>query len=294
MPVGKPRVYERRTSGMKKRSSAFYGLTLMATLVGIVFLVVLMVDVVRDGWKWLDWDFINSFPSRRASEAGIKSALFGTLWLMGFTALVAFPLGVGAAIYLQEYAPKHWVISLIKLNITNLAGVPSIVYGILGLAVFVRGMEMGRSVLAGALTMSLLILPIIIIAAQEALKAVPDSLRQASYALGATRWQTTWNVVLPQALAGVLTGNILALSRAIGETAPLIVIGALTFIAFTPKSPLDQFTVLPIQTFNWVSRPQADFQSLAAAAIIVLLVILLTMNAGAIILRNKFQRRSEG
>ncbi|MBM3924766.1 MAG: phosphate ABC transporter permease PstA [SAR202 cluster bacterium] len=289
-----PAAYKRRTSGMKKRSSAFYGLTLMATLVGVVFLVVLMVDVVRDGWRWLDWDFITSFPSRRPVDAGIKSALFGTLWLMGFTALIAFPLGVGAAIYLQEYAPKHWAISLIKLNITNLAGVPSIVYGILGLAVFVRGMEMGRSVMAGALTMSLLILPIIIIAAQEALKAVPDSLRQASYALGATRWQTTWNVVLPQALPGVLTGNILALSRAIGETAPLIVIGALTFIAFTPTSPLDQFTVLPIQTFNWVSRPQADFQSLAAAAIIVLLVILLTMNAGAIILRNKFQRRSEG
>jgi phosphate transport system permease protein len=279
---------------MKKRSSAFYSLTLMATLVGIVFLVVLMVDVVRDGWRWLDWDFINSFPSRRPADAGIKSALLGTLWLMVFTALVAFPLGVGAAIYLQEYAPKHWVISLVRLNITNLAGVPSIVYGILGLTIFVRGMEMGRSVIAGALTMSLLILPIIIIAAQEALKAVPDSLRQASYALGATRWQTTWNVVLPQAMPGVLTGNILALSRAIGETAPLVVIGALTFIAFTPTSPLDQFTVLPIQTFNWVSRPQDDFQSLAAAAIIVLLVILLAMNAGAIILRNKFQRRSEG
>jgi phosphate transport system permease protein len=292
--ASKPTLFRRSATGMKLRSSIFYSLTLAATMVGIVFLLVLLVDVVLDGWRWLDWDFITNFPSRRPADAGIKSALFGTLWLMGFTALVAFPLGVGAAIYLQEYAPKHWVVSLVKLNITNLAGVPSIVYGILGLAIFVRGMEMGRSVIAGALTMSLLILPIIIIAAQEALKAVPDSLRQASYALGATRWQTTWNVVLPQALAGVLTGNILALSRAIGETAPLVVIGALTFIAFTPNSPLDQFTVLPIQTFNWVSRPQADFQSLAAAAIIVLLIILLAMNAGAIILRNKFQRRSEG
>jgi len=292
--LGRPLMYERRTSGMKKRSSAFYALTLAATLVGVLFLAVLMVDIVRDGWRWLDWQFLNSFPSRRPEDAGIKSALLGTLWLMGFTALISFPLGVGAAIYLQEYAPRHWVVSLIRLNITNLAGVPSIVYGILGLALFVRGLETGRSVIAGALTMSLLILPIIIIAAQEALKSVPDSMRQASYALGATRWQTTWNVVLPQAMAGVLTGNILALSRAIGETAPLIVIGALTFIAFTPNSPLDQFTALPIQTFNWVSRPQEDFKSLAAAAIIVLLVILLTMNAGAIVLRNKFQRRSEG
>jgi phosphate transport system permease protein len=284
----------RNRSAMRKRASIFYALLLGATLLGIVVLAVLVVDVFRDGIKWLDWDFLNNFPSRFPARAGIKSAILGTLWLMGFTALIAFPIGVGTAIYLEEYAPKHWLISAIQLNISNLAGVPSIVYGILGLAIFVRGMALDKSILAGALTISLLILPIIIIAAQEALKAVSDTLRQASYALGATRWQTTWNVVLPQAMPGMLTGTILALSRGIGETAPLLMIGALTFIAFTPGTPLDPFTVLPIQIFNWTSRPQEEFRGLAAAAIIVLLGILLLMNTGAIILRNKFQRRDEG
>ncbi|MCZ6536034.1 MAG: phosphate ABC transporter permease PstA [Dehalococcoidia bacterium] len=279
---------------MRKRAAVFYSLILTATLLGLVVLAVLIVDVFRDGARWLDWDFITSFPSRFPARAGIKSAIFGTIWLMGFTALFAFPIGVGTAIYLEEYAPRHWLIQILQLNIANLAGVPSIVYGILGLTLFVRAMSLDRSILAGALTIALLVLPIIIIAAREAIKAVPNSLREGSYALGATRWQTIWHLVLPQALPGILTGTILALSRGIGETAPLLMIGALTFIAFTPASPLDPFTVLPIQIFNWTGRPQDEFRGLAAAGIIVLLGILLLMNTGAVLLRNKFQRRDEG
>jgi phosphate transport system permease protein len=212
---------------------------------------------------------------------------------MGLVALIAFPLGVAAAVYLEEYAARSWVQSVIQTNIANLAGVPSIVYGILGLAVFVRWMFAltgGRSVLSGALTISLLVLPVIIIAGQEAIRAVPGSIREASYGLGATRWQTVRHHVLPNALPGIMTGTILALSRAIGETAPLIMMGALTFIAFVPEGPRDAFTVLPIQIFNWASRPQDEFRNLAAAAIIVLLVLLLSMNALAIWLRNKYQK----
>jgi phosphate transport system permease protein len=211
--------------------------------------------------------------------------------MMTLTAAISFPLGVGAAIYLEEYAPRSWITRLLQTNISNLAGVPSIVYGILGLAIFVRSFGLGRSVLAGAATLALLVLPVVIIAAQEALKAVPRSLREASYGVGATKWQTIRYQVLPVALPGILTGTILSLSRAIGETAPLIMIGALTFIAFSPTSPMDPFTVLPIQIFNWAAKPQAEFHELAAAAIIVLLVVLLVMNAGAIVLRNKFQKR---
>ena len=284
----------RHRAAMKKRAAFFYILLLMATLAGLVFLAVLIVEVFRDGVRSLDWDFINNFPSRFPARAGIKSALFGTLWLMGFTALFAFPIGVGAALYLEEYAPKKWFVQAIQINISNLAGVPSVVYGILGLVIFVRALALERSVLAGALTIAILILPIIVVASQEAIKTVPGSLKQAAYALGATRWQTIWHVVLPQALPGILTGTILALSRGIGETAPLIMIGALTFVAFTPGSPLDPFAVLPIQIFNWTSRPQDEFRDLAAAAIIILLGILLLMNTGAILLRNKFQRRGEG
>ena len=286
-------VLERHRSAQRKRSAIFFVVTLLATLLGVLVLAVLIIDVLRDGLKWLDWDFVSSFASRFPERAGIKAAFFGTLWLMAFTALFSFPIGVGSALYLEEYAPRNWLIQIIQLNISNLAGVPSIVYGILGLTIFVRALSLDRSVLSGALTISLLVLPIIIIASREAIRAVPNSLRQGSYALGATRWQTIWHVVLPQALPGVLTGTILALSRGIGETAPLIMIGALTFIAFTPGNPLDPFTVLPIQIFNWTSRPQEEFRGLAAASIIVLLAILLLMNAGAILLRNKFQRRSE-
>lgn len=265
-------------------------LCLASTVAALAVLALLLGDVWRDGHAWLNWEFLDSFPSRFPEKAGIKSALWGTIWLMILVALISVPLGVGAAIYLQEYARKTRLTRIIETNIANLAGVPSIVYGILGLALFVRALQLDRSLISGALTMSLLILPIIIISSQEAILAVPNSIREASYALGATKWQTVRHHVLPNALPGILTGNILALSRAIGETAPLIMIGALTFIAFTPTSPRDPFTVLPIQIFNWVSRPQEEFRFLAAAGIIVLLVFLLAMNAAAILLRNKYQK----
>jgi phosphate transport system permease protein len=252
--------------------------------------------VFSDGFARLSWEFLTSFPSRRAENAGILSALVGTLWVISLTALFAFPIGVGAAIYLEEYAPKNRLTQLIEINIANLAGVPSVIYGLLGLGVFVRWMMLGRSVLAGALTLALLVLPIVIISSREALRAVPQSLRQAAYALGATKWQTTWSQVLPVAFPSILTGTILALSRAMGESAPLITIGALTYIAFLPEFSLEGlfsgFTVLPIQIFNWVSRPQKAFHVNAAAGIIVLLVVLLSMNALAIWLRNKYQQKA--
>lgn len=278
----------------RRRTAAlgFHVLCAGAATIGVVTLVVLMYDVLSDGLGQLDRQFITSFASRFPERAGIKAALVGSLWMLGMTALIAFPLAVGAAIYLEEYARKNWITKIIQTNIANLAGVPSIVYGILGLALFVRMMGLGRSVLSGALTLSLLILPVIIMASQEAIRAVPDSIRQAAYGLGATRWQTIRLQVLPMALSGILTGTILALSRAIGETAPLVMIGALSFVAFTPQGPLDQFTVLPLQIFNWVSRPQEEFRQLAAGAIIVLLIMLLVMNTGAILLRNRYQRRS--
>lgn len=262
-----------------------------ATLIGILFLVLLLKEILSQGIGWLSWDFLNTFPSRFPEQAGLKSALFGTLWVISLTALFSFPVGVGAAIYLEEYAPRHWITAIIQTNISNLAGVPSIVYGLLGLALFVRILAFDRSVLAGALTMSLLILPIIIITAQESLRAVPPSIREAAYAVGANRWQVIWEHVLPYAIPGILTGTILALSRAIGEAAPMITIGALTFIAYVPEGPMDGFTVLPIQIFNWASRPQAEFQNIAAAGIIVLLVVLLSMNAAAVLLRSHYRGR---
>ena len=291
-----PRLSFRQTVG-----TGFLALCMAGTMVGIVFLVVLLVDVWRDGVGFLRWEFLQNFPSRFPERAGFQSALWGSLWLIGTTAMLAFPIGVGAAIYLEEYAPRNLVTRAIQINISNLAGVPSIVFGLLGLQIFVRGTigigpglggGFGRSIIAGGATMALLILPIVIVAAQEAIKAVPPSLREASYGVGATRWQTVWHHVLPQAFPGILTGTILALSRAIGETAPLIMIGALTFVAFRPESPLDPFTVMPIQIYNWVSRPQADFHDLAATGIIVLLVVLLSMNAFAVFLRQWTGRRS--
>ncbi|MYD64388.1 MAG: phosphate ABC transporter permease PstA [Chloroflexi bacterium] len=290
-----PRLSFRQTVG-----TGFLALCMAGTMVGIVFLVVLLTDVWRDGVGFLRWEFLQNFPSRFPERAGFQSALWGSLWLIGTTALLAFPIGVGAAIYLEEYAPKNFVTRAIQVNISNLAGVPSIVFGLLGLQIFVRGTigigpsvggGFGRSIIAGGATMALLILPIVIVAAQESIKAVPPSLREASYGVGATRWQTVWHHVLPQAFPGILTGTILALSRAIGETAPLIMIGALTFVAFRPEDLLDPFTVMPIQIYNWVSRPQADFHDLAATGIIVLLVVLLSMNALAVFLRQWTGRR---
>jgi phosphate transport system permease protein len=283
--------FQRRLQIRRASGALFAVVCFGATLGAIATLGVLLVTVAGDGLSRLSWDFINSFPSRHPEQAGIKAALYGTLWLMGFTALFAVPLGIGAAIYLEEFAPRSWVTRVIETNINNLAGVPSIVYGILGLAVFVRAMGLGRSILAGSLTMALLILPIIIVASREGLRAVPQSIRDGSFALGATRWQAVRFQVLPVALPTMMTGVILALSRAIGETAPLIMLGALLFIPFTPSGPLDRFTALPIQIFNWVSRPQPEFQTNAAAGILVLLIVLLVMNGAAIILRNWFERK---
>jgi phosphate transport system permease protein len=250
----------------------------------------LLYDVFADGWPRLTWSFVRGFPSRFAESAGIWHALAGSVYVIGLTALITIPIGIAAAIYLEEYSRGGRLSRIIEINISNLAGVPSIIYGLLGLGLFVRWMNLGPSVLAGALTLSLLVLPVVILSTREALRAVPKSLREGSYALGATQWQTIWHQVLPSALPGILTGLILALSRAIGETAPLITLGALTYVAFTPESIWSPFTVLPIQIFNWVSRPQAAFAQNAAAGIVVLLLLLLTMNAVAIVLRDRFQR----
>ncbi|GIW19558.1 MAG: phosphate transport system permease protein PstA [Tepidiforma sp.] len=282
----RPRLGLRKLYGM-----VFTGIGLAAILVGLGMLAWLLLDTLVTGLPWLDWQFLTGFDSRFPDRAGAKAAIYGTAYMMFFTIVVALPLGVMSAIYLEEYARDGKVKSFIQINIANLAAVPSIIYGLLGLQVFVRWMELGRSVLAGSLTMALLILPIIVVATQEALRAVPPSIRDASYGVGATRWETVRHHVLPYALPGILTGNILAASRAIGESAPLITIGALTYVPFTPENPLDRFTVLPIQIFNWVSRPQEDFQGVAAAGIIVLLAVLLLMNSVAIFLRQKLQRR---
>ena len=283
--------YSRNLPRRQAAGKVYHVLLLGATLAGVVLLALLLWDVVRQGIGWLDIQFLTSFPSRFPERAGIQSALWGTVWLIGLTATFAIPVGIGAAIYLEEYARRSWINTVIEINIANLAGTPSIVYGILGLAIFVRWLALGRSVLAGALTMSLLILPVAIIASREALRAVPGSIREASFALGATRWQTVRSHVLPAALPGILTGVILALSRAMGETAPLIMIGALTYVAFVPEGPMDSFTTLPIQIFNWASRPQTEFHDVAAAGILVLLVVLLTMNAAAIWIRHRSQRK---
>ena len=261
--------------------------------VGIVSLITLLVQVFVEGSSRLNLDLVQNFPSSLPDQAGVQSALFGTLWVMGVVAVTCIPIGIGAAVYLEEYANKErWYNRMIELNIQNLAAVPSIVYGILGLAFLVRGFaDLGFTVLAGGLTLSLLVLPIVIISAREAIRAVPDSIRQGSLALGATQWQTIRRQVLPAAIPGIATGTILALSRAIGEAAPLVLLGALTFITFNPEGLDSSFTVLPIQIFNWISRPQEEFKVLAAAAIVILLLILMAMNACAIYLRNRYQRK---
>lgn len=275
----------------KQIGRVFAIVCLGAISTGMLFLVVLLADVFTDGMRWLSPQLFTAFPSRFPEQAGLRSALQGTLWMITMTVIIALPIGVGAAIYLEEYAAKNRFTQFIEINVANLAGVPSIIYGLLGLGLFVRYLALGRSVLAGSLTMALLILPIIIVSSREAIRAVPQSIRLAAYALGATQWQTIRAHVLPSAAGGILTGNILAMSRAIGETAPLITIGALTFISFDLEGPLDIFTVLPIQIFNWISLPQPEFHELAAAGIILLLIILLSMNALAIFLRYRLQRR---
>jgi phosphate transport system permease protein len=271
------------------RLLASFGLIVM--MLALAALAVLVYDVVRDGAGRLSWSFLTSEPSRRAEQAGIFTPIVGSIYVIGLTAVFAVPLGIGAAIHLEEYGGRGRWSKIIEINIANLAGVPSIIYGLLGLGLFVRAMQMGPSLLAGASTLALLVLPVVIISTREALRAVPKSLREGSYALGATRWQTIWHQVLPAAFPGILTGLILALSRAIGETAPLVTIGALTYVPFLPEDIWSPFTVLPIQIFAWVSRPQAAFAENAAAAIVVLLVLLLAMNAVAIVLRDRFQKR---
>ncbi|WP_069999777.1 phosphate ABC transporter permease PstA [Cellulosilyticum sp. I15G10I2] len=277
----------------KKMNDLAHAIFLLCTLAGIMILFILIYDISKDGFRWLTKVFFENFPSRFPDQSGIKPALYGSMWIIGFTALFSIPVGIGAAIYLEEYAKNNWFKKLIVINIANLAGVPSIVYGMLGLTIFVRTLGFGRSILSGALTMSLLVLPIIIVASQEAIRTVSIAMKAGSYALGATKWQTITKIVVPTALPGMLTGIIFAISRALGETAPLLMVGAFSYISTLPKGPMDSFIVLPIQIYMWAGRPQADFRGIAAAAIIVLLALLLTSNGLAILLRNKYQVRSE-
>ncbi len=277
---------------MRKHADLLFRAASLATLViALAALAVLVFDVLSDGASRLSWQFLTNIASRRPEEAGVYHALMGSIWVIVLTGALALPIGVAAAVYLEEYGTRSWLSRFIELNIANLAAVPSIIYGLLGLGLFVRFMGMGQSVMAGASTLALLALPVVILSTREALRAVPGTIREGSYALGATKWQTIWNQVLPMALPGILTGLILALSRAIGETAPLITIGALTYIPFAPDGIWSKFTVLPIQIFNWVSRPQPEFKVNAAAGILVLLVLLLTMNAVAVVVRDRFQRQ---
>lgn len=275
----------------KIKNNIFKGIFIACTLVGIVFLILLMAQMLSTGLKNLDWNFLTSFPSRKAEKSGILPAILGSLWLIVLTALIALPIGVGTAIYLEEYSKQSKFNKFLQINISNLAGIPSIIYGLLGLSLFVKGLRLGGSILSGALTLSLLILPIIIISTQEAIKSVPDTLRQGSLALGVSKWQTITGVVLPYAMPGILTGSILAISRALGEAAPLIVVGAVGYISFLPTNIMSSFSALPIQIFNWTSRPQEEFQHIAASGILVLMIVLLSANAVAILLRNKYQNR---
>jgi len=269
----------------------FYGAILAATVLALGFLFYLLFSIGSQGWEHLSWDFFTNFPSRFPRKAGFKSAIYGTAWLGGLTLFFSVSLGVGAALYLQELSNRNRFTNWIEISIATLAGVPSIIYGMLGLGIFVRFMGLGRSVLAGALTLSLLIIPVIIIASREALKSVPDNMRMAAFALGATKWQTVRDHVLPAAVPGIATGVILAMARAMGEAAPLILLGALTYVAFVPESPMDSFTAMPIQIFNWTSRPQEAFHNLASTGIIVLLGFLMICNSLAIVIRMRWGRK---
>jgi len=281
----------RRQYKNRLKDQAFRYIGIACTLFGLLMLAFFLFTVLREGLPRLNAQFFSSLPSRKPENAGILIPLLGSMWIMVLTSLIAIPLGVASGIYLEEYGAKSRIASIIEINITNLAGVPSIIYGLLALEVFVRLLGLGKSLLAGSLTLALLILPIIIVATREALKAVPRTIREASFALGATKWQTTWHQVLPAASGGIVTGVILAISRAIGETAPLIVIGAMLYITTVPASPMDDFSVLPIQIFNWLSRPQKGFIINATAAIVVLLAITFLLNGIAIWLRNRWQKK---
>lgn len=283
---------KRRVKNRLLLNKIFELVFLSTILLSITVLLILVGDVLMKGLGSLDLDFLISMPSSRPEKAGILPALLGTLWVIMLTALISIPVGIGTAIYLEEYANKRsWFFKLMNINIGNLAGVPSIVYGILGLTVFVQLLSIGPTVLAGALTLSLLILPVIIVSSIEAIKAVPSSVKEGSYALGVSRWRTITGVILPMATPGMMTGSILALSRAMGEAAPLIMVGAVGFVTFLPDSILDRYTLLPMLIYNWTSRPQDAFAQIAAAGIIVMLILLLLTNLTAILLRNKTQNR---
>lgn len=276
------------------KDKTFLAVGILSTLIGLILLAIFIGDILIEGLPRIGWKFITSLPSRVPEKAGIYTAMMGSVWILLLTTMIAFPIGVGAGIYLEEYGKKSRLAKLLEINISNLAGVPSIIYGLLGLEIFARIMNLGSSILAGSMTLALLILPIIIVATRESIKAVPQSLRDASYAMGASKWQTIFHQVLPASFGGILTGIILALSRAVGEAAPLIVVGALAYVPFAPKSPMDEFSILPIQIFNWISRPQHGFIVNAAAAIIILLIITFAMNGIAIYLRNRWQKRMIG
>ena len=278
-----------RKNRLKDQAFKVWGIA--CTLLGLVLLLIFLGNIFMDGIQRINWSFLMNLPSRSPEKAGIYTALMGSLWVLSLTTIIALPIGIAAAIYLEEYARKDRLSAILEVNISNLAGVPSIIYGLLGLEIFVRILEMGASVLAGSLTLGLLILPIVIVSTREAIKAVPKSIRDASFAMGASKWQTVYLQVLPASFGGILTGIILALSRAVGETAPLIVIGALAYVPFAPLSPMDQFSVLPIQIFNWITRPQSGFVENAAAAIIILLLITFVMNGIAVYFRNRWQKK---
>lgn len=278
-----------KTKALQDSSYKYIGLA--CTLFGLVMLSIFVYNILNEGVGRLSWEFLTSYPSRIASKAGILPALVGSLWIMGLTAILSIPIGISAGIYLEEYGKRTWFSNIIEINITNLAGVPSIIYGLLGLEVFGRTLGMGGSIMAGACTLALLVLPIIIVSTREAIKAVPKTLREASYALGATKLQTVLGAVLPASMGGIITGIILALSRAIGEAAPLIVVGALAYVPFVPTSPSSEFSVLPIQIFNWISRPQKEFAINASAGITVLLAITFLLNALAVYLRIKREKK---
>lgn len=276
----------------KLKDTAFKVFAIACTFFGLLVLAVLLYDVFSRGFSRLSLDFLTNLPSRRPAKAGIYTALLGMIWILVLTIVISFPIGIGAGVYLQEYGKKSRFANFIEVNIANLAGVPSIIYGILGLELFGRILGFGNSILTGSLTLSLLVLPLIIVSTREAIKAVPKSMREAAYGLGATKWQTIYSIVLPSSFGGILTGLILAISRVVGETAPLIVIGALVYVPFAPSNPTDEFTVLTIQIFNWVTRPQAGFVTNAAAAIIILLLFTFLMNGIAVILRNRYNKKT--
>ena len=285
-------MYRARRGARRLKGRIWHAALFLATGLATLLLAMLLWSILEPGLPWLSWHLITDMPSRRAERAGMNSAIWGSIWIVVGSGITSFVLGLGTAIYLEEYAEQNRWTNFVQTNIANLAGVPSVVYGLLGLVLFVEWMNMGRSILAGVLTMALLVVPIVVISSREALRAVPSSLRQASYGLGATKWQTVRHHVLPAAFPGILTGVILAMSRAIGETAPLLVVGGASQVLFRPDSPFSGFMVMPLQIFNWTGRPQEEFEHLAAAAIIVLMVVLLAMNSVAIFLRQHFSKKN--